>query len=77
MSTYVSMSRLSVDPDLTGELVQAFNDRAHLVDSADGFIRLEVSPGAGAAADYGRGARSRMIDTGSSRSCSRATTSIT
>jgi heme-degrading monooxygenase HmoA len=39
---YVSMSRLAVAVDRCPELIAAFNDRAHLVDHADGFIDLEV-----------------------------------
>ena len=36
------MSRLSVDPARRDELVRAFGDRAHLVDTAPGFLDLEV-----------------------------------
>ena len=39
---YVSLSRLRVDEGRASELVAAFRDRAHLVDSADGFIDLQV-----------------------------------
>ncbi|MCW2529657.1 MAG: antibiotic biosynthesis monooxygenase [Pseudonocardiales bacterium] len=39
---YISMSRLSVDPDRSDELVAAFGDRAGLVDSHDGFLDLQV-----------------------------------
>ena len=39
---YVSMSRLRVDPGQSDELVAAFRQRAHLVDSAPGFVDLEV-----------------------------------
>jgi|SRR6476469_7260353 len=39
---YVSMSRLRVDPALSDALVAAFRRRAHLVDSAPGFVDLEV-----------------------------------
>jgi heme-degrading monooxygenase HmoA len=39
---YVSMSRLRVKPERAGELVSAFRRRAHLVDSAAGFVDLEV-----------------------------------
>ncbi len=39
---YVSMSRLSVDPGRRDELIEAFGNRAHLVDDAPGFIDLEV-----------------------------------
>lgn len=46
MSTYVSMSRLRIDPERAVELIDAFNRRAHLVDGADGFLRLEVWQGA-------------------------------
>ena len=40
--TYVSMSRLRVEPERGEELVQAFRGRAHLVDGADGFVDLQV-----------------------------------
>jgi heme-degrading monooxygenase HmoA len=39
---YVSMSRLRVEPERAEELVRAFRHRARLVDSFDGFLRLEV-----------------------------------
>ena len=39
---YVSLSRLRVGPDRVEELIDAFRDRAHLVDDADGFVDLEV-----------------------------------
>ncbi len=39
---YVSMSRLRVDPAQSDALVAAFRRRAHLVDSAPGFVDLEV-----------------------------------
>jgi heme-degrading monooxygenase HmoA len=39
---YVSMSRLRVDAARADELVRAFRRRARLVDSFDGFLRLEV-----------------------------------
>ena len=39
---YISMSRLSVDPDRRDELIRAFGNRARLVDDAPGFIDLEV-----------------------------------
>ncbi len=39
---YVSMSRLRVDPAVSDALVAAFRRRAHLVDSAPGFVDLEV-----------------------------------
>ena len=39
---YVSMSRLRVAQARSDALVDAFRRRAHLVDSAPGFIRLEV-----------------------------------
>jgi len=41
-STYVSLSRLRVEPGRMDELVAAFRTRAHLVDHADGFLDLEV-----------------------------------
>ena len=40
--TYVSLSRLRVDPARSDELVEAFRRRARLVDAFDGFLRLEV-----------------------------------
>ena len=39
---YVSMSQLQVDPARADELVRAFRARVGLVDSADGFVDLEV-----------------------------------
>jgi heme-degrading monooxygenase HmoA len=39
---YVSMSRLRLPEAHVPELLRAFNDRAGLVDSAEGFIDLEV-----------------------------------
>ena len=39
---YVSLSRLRVDEGRASELVAAFRKRAHLVDSADGFVDLQV-----------------------------------
>jgi heme-degrading monooxygenase HmoA len=36
------MSRLRVDPERSDELVEAFRERAHLVDDADGFVDLQV-----------------------------------
>jgi heme-degrading monooxygenase HmoA len=39
---YVSMSRLRLPEAHVPELLEAFNDRAGLVDSAEGFIDLEV-----------------------------------
>lgn len=39
---YVSMSRLRVAHDRSDDLIAAFRRRAHLVDSAPGFIDLEV-----------------------------------
>ena len=39
---YVSMSRLRVATSEADALVEAFRRRAHLVDSAPGFIDLEV-----------------------------------
>jgi len=40
--SFVSRSQLRVDPERTQELISAFDRRAHLVDSAPGFQRLEV-----------------------------------
>lgn len=40
--TYVSMSRLRVDPSRADELVAAFRNRVHLVDGFEGFGGLEV-----------------------------------
>jgi heme oxygenase (mycobilin-producing) len=39
---YVSMSRLRVPADRAGDLVRAFRARVGLVDSADGFVDLQV-----------------------------------
>jgi len=39
---YVSMSRLRVDPERSDELVAAFQDRAGLVESHEGFVDLQV-----------------------------------
>ena len=39
---YVSMSRLRVTDDMSDKLVAAFGRRAHLVESHDGFIDLQV-----------------------------------
>jgi heme-degrading monooxygenase HmoA len=39
---YVSMSRLRLPEAHVPELLRAFNDRVGLVDSAEGFIDLEV-----------------------------------
>jgi heme oxygenase (mycobilin-producing) len=39
---YVSVSRLRVPAERTPELVAAFRRRAHLVDSAPGFLDLQV-----------------------------------
>ena len=36
------MSRLRVDESRSDELIAAFQQRAHLVDDADGFVDLEV-----------------------------------
>ena len=40
--TYVSMSRLRLPAEHVAELIEAFGDRAGLVDGADGFLGLEV-----------------------------------
>lgn len=39
---YVSLSRLRVDPARSEELVAAFENRAGLVESHDGFVDLQV-----------------------------------
>lgn len=39
---YVSMSRLRIPPERAPELVAAFRGRARLVDSAEGFVNLQV-----------------------------------
>lgn len=39
---YVSMSRLRVARERADDLVAAFRRRAHLVDTADGFLDLQV-----------------------------------
>lgn len=40
--SYVSMSRLRVDPERSAELVEAFRNRMHLVDDVAGFFGLQV-----------------------------------
>jgi len=39
---YVSMSRLRIDPERSDELVAAFQHRAGLVESHEGFVDLQV-----------------------------------
>jgi heme-degrading monooxygenase HmoA len=39
---YVSMSRLRVEPERSEELVAAFQNRAGLVESHDGFVDLQI-----------------------------------
>ena len=39
---YVSLSRLRVAGERADDLVEAFRNRAHLVDHASGFVDLEV-----------------------------------
>jgi heme-degrading monooxygenase HmoA len=39
---YVSLSRLRIPEDRAAELVSAFRGRLHGVDSADGFVDLQV-----------------------------------
>ncbi|MFL6005789.1 MAG: antibiotic biosynthesis monooxygenase family protein [Gaiellaceae bacterium] len=39
---YVSLSRLRVGAERVEELLDAFRNRAHLVDEVDGFVDLEV-----------------------------------
>lgn len=39
---YVSMSRLRVDRERSDELIAAFQDRAGLVESHEGFVDLQV-----------------------------------
>lgn len=41
-TTYVSVSRLRVDPAAVDDLIAAFRDRAGLVDAFPGFLDLEV-----------------------------------
>lgn len=41
-STYVSVSRLRVDPGAVDGLIEAFRGRARLVDAFPGFLDLEV-----------------------------------
>ena len=45
MSTYVSVSHLRVEDERASDLVGAFRRRAHLVDDAQGFERIEVWQG--------------------------------
>ena len=39
---YISMSRLRLPAEQVAELLNAFENRAHLVDGAEGFVELEV-----------------------------------
>ena len=39
---YISMSRLQLAEAHVAELLEAFNNRAHLVENAEGFVGLEV-----------------------------------
>jgi heme-degrading monooxygenase HmoA len=39
---YISMSRLLLPEEHVAELLDAFKNRAHLVDGAEGFVELEV-----------------------------------
>ena len=41
-STFIALSRFTVINGMTPQVKQAFIDRPHLVDSAPGFIRMEV-----------------------------------
>ncbi|HEX8495438.1 MAG TPA: antibiotic biosynthesis monooxygenase [Pyrinomonadaceae bacterium] len=41
-STFVALSRFTVANEMTGQVQQAFLERPHLVDTAPGFVRLEV-----------------------------------
>lgn len=41
-TTYVSVSRLRVDPAVVDDLIAAFRDRVRLVDDFPGFLDLEV-----------------------------------
>jgi len=41
-TTYVSVSRLHVDPAVVEDLIAAFRDRIRLVDEFPGFLDLEV-----------------------------------
>ena len=41
-ATYVSVSRLRVDPAIVDDLIDAFQDRLRLVDAFAGFLGLEV-----------------------------------
>lgn len=41
-SQFVALSRFTVVNGMTAEVRQAFVDRPHLVDSAPGFVRMEV-----------------------------------
>lgn len=41
-TTYVSVSRLRVDPAMVDDLIAAFRDRLRLVDAFPGFLDLEV-----------------------------------
>ncbi len=39
---FVALSRFVIANDMTVEVKTAFRERPHLVDSADGFLRMEV-----------------------------------
>lgn len=39
---YVSLSRFRVRNGMNAEVAKAFRDRPHLVEEADGFLRMEV-----------------------------------
>ncbi len=41
-SHFVALSRFTIANDTTELVKQAFRDRPHLVDSADGFLRMDV-----------------------------------
>ena len=41
-AAFVALSQFTVANGMEDEVVQAFKDRPHLVDSAAGFIRMEV-----------------------------------
>jgi heme oxygenase (mycobilin-producing) len=44
MSLFVAISKFAVANGMTAEVKQAFVNRPHLVDGAEGFVRMGVEP---------------------------------
>lgn len=42
MSAFVALSKFTVANGMTAEVKEAFRNRPHLVDSADGYLRMDV-----------------------------------